>query len=305
MTLVIEQLLNGLLYGIMLFLMAAGLTLIFGIMGVINLAHGSLYMVGAFIGTWVAQYTGSFWLGLPAGLLAATATGFLIELGVIRRLYNRDHLDQVLATFALILIFNELIVLMFGRQPLFVQMPTGLSAPVELLPGLFYPAYRLLTIVVGLIVAAGLFLLIDRTRVGMLVRAGSTNRDMVRALGVDIRLLYTAVFGLGALLAGLAGFMNSPILAVQVGMGEQIILATFVVVVIGGIGSIKGAFIGGLTLGVLDTCLRAFLPGLLRQIMTGPEADALGVGIASMGIYLLMAIVLLFKPRGLFPAGGA
>jgi branched-chain amino acid transport system permease protein len=305
MTLVIEQLLNGLLYGIMLFLMAAGLTLIFGIMNVINLAHGSLYMVGAFIGTWATQYTGSFWLGLPAGLLAAMATGFVIELAVMRRIYNRDHLDQVLATFALILIFNEVVVLMFGRQPLFVPMPAGLNAPIELIPGLFYPPYRLLIIVAGLLVAGGLFLLINRTRVGMLVRAGSTNRDMVRALGIDIRLLYTAVFGLGALLAGLAGFMNSPILAVQVGMGEQIILATFVVVVIGGVGSIKGAFIGGLALGVLDTCLRAFLPGLLRQVMAGSEADALGVGIASMGIYLLMAIVLLFKPKGLFPAEGA
>ncbi|RWR30996.1 branched-chain amino acid ABC transporter permease [Sinirhodobacter populi] len=303
MTLIIEQLLNGLLYGVMLFLLAAGLTLIFGIMGVINLAHGSFYMIGAFVGTWVAGATGNYWLGLPAGLLAATAVGVAVEFGVMRRLYRRNHLDQVLATFALILIFNEIMVLLFGRQPIFVHLPALLATPVEVAPGLLYPPYRLLIILVGLAVAAGLYLLINRTRVGMLVRAGATNRDMVRALGVDIRLLYTLVFGLGALLAGLAGLMMAPVLAVQVGMGEQILLVTFVVVVIGGVGSVKGAFVAGIGLGVLDTMLRAFLPGLLRQVMAGPDADALGTGIASMGIYLLMAIVLLVKPRGLFPVG--
>lgn len=304
MTLIIEQLLNGLLYGVMLFLLAAGLTLIFGIMGVINLAHGSLYMIGAFIGTWVAVQSENFWLGLPAAVLAAIIIGIAIELGVMRKLYRRDHLDQVLATFSLILIFNELTVLIFGRQPIFTQLPASLSQPIELFPGLIYPPFRLLIIVAGLLVAGGLYLLINRTRIGMLVRAGSTNRDMVRALGVDIRLLYTLVFALGAAFAGLAGFMTGPILAVQVGMGESILLATFVVVVIGGVGSIKGAFVAGISLGIFDTCLRAFLPSILRQIMPGAEADALGVGIASMGIYLLMAIVLLFRPRGLFPVGG-
>ena len=303
MTLIFEQLLNGLISGVMLFLLAAGLTLIFGIMGVINLAHGSLYMIGAFAGTWVAAETGNFWLGLPAALLAATAAGVLIEMAVMRRLYRRDHLDQVLATFALILIFNELAVLIFGRQPIFTQLPASLSQPVVLFSGLTYPPYRLLIIVAGLLVAGGLYLLINRTRIGMLVRAGASNRDMVRALGVDIRLLYTTVFALGALLAGLAGFMTGPILAVQVGMGEQILLATFVVVVIGGVGSIKGAFVAGIALGVIDTCLRAFLPSILRQFMEGSQADALGVGIASMGIYLLMAIVLLVRPKGLFPVG--
>lgn len=303
MTLILEQLLNGLLYGIMLFLLAAGLTLIFGIMGVINLAHGSLYMIGAFVGTVVANQTGNFWLGLPAALIAATVTGFVMEMVVMRRLYARDHLDQVLATFALILIFNETTVLIFGRQPVFAELPAVLAQPVQILPGLSYPLFRLLIIIAGLLVAGGLYLLINRTRVGMLVRAGSTNRDMVRALGVDIRLLYTVVFGLGALLAGLAGFMTGPVLAVQVGMGEQILLATFVVVVIGGVGSIKGAFVAGITLGIVDTALRAFLPGMLRQIMPGAEADALGAGIASMGIYLLMAIVLLFRPKGLFKVG--
>jgi branched-chain amino acid transport system permease protein len=173
-----------------------------------------------------------------------------------------------------------------------------------LLPGLFYPAYRLLIIATGLLVALGLWFLINRTRVGMLVRAGASNREMVRALGVDIRLLYTVVFGLGALLAGLAGYMAGPISAVQVGMGEQILLATFVVVVVGGVGSIKGALVAGLLLGVVDTMLRAFLPGILRQVMPPNEADALGIGIASMGIYLLMALVLLVRPKGLFAAGG-
>ncbi|MDO9525026.1 MAG: branched-chain amino acid ABC transporter permease [Gemmobacter sp.] len=303
MILILEQLLNGLQYGVMLFLLAAGLTLIFGIMGVINLAHGSLYMVGAYAGTWVATATGSYWLGLPAALAAAALTGFAIEALVIRRLYARDHLDQVLATFALILTFNQLIILGFGRQPVFTLMPEAFAVSIELLPGLFYPPYRLLIIATGLVVALGLYLLINRTKIGMLVRAGATNRDMVRALGVDIRLLYTIVFGLGALLAGLAGYMAGPISAVQVGMGEQILLATFVVVVVGGVGSIKGAFVAGLMLGIIDTMLRAFLPGLLRHVMPASEADALGIGIASMGIYLLMALVLLVRPKGLFAAG--
>ncbi|WP_054311379.1 branched-chain amino acid ABC transporter permease [Mesorhizobium sp. 1M-11] len=300
MTLFLEQLLNGVQFGVMLFLMAAGLTLIFGIMGVINLAHGSIYMIGAYAGTFVATETGSFWLGIPAALAAAALAGVVIEFLVVRRLYGRDHLDQVLATFGLILIFNQAVTMLFGRQPLFVQMPSILDGSVELLPGLSYPIYRLTIILVGLLVAFGLYLLINRTRIGMLVRAGSTNREMVRALGVDVRLLYTLVFGLGALLAGLAGFMAGPILAVQIGMGEQILITTFVVVVIGGVGSIRGAFFASLILGIVDTGLRAYLPGLLRQVMVGPEADALGAGISSMGIYLLMAIVLLIRPKGLF-----
>lgn len=304
MILVFEQLLNGLQYGVMLFLLAAGLTLIFGIMGVINLAHGSLFMVGAYAGTYVAGLTGSFWAGLPAALIAAAVTGFVVETVVIRRLYARNHLDQVLATFALILMFNQAITLVFGRRPVFTPLPEIFSGSIELLPGLPYPTYRLLIIATGLLVAGGLYLLINRTRVGMLVRAGATNRDMVRALGVDIRLLYTVVFGLGALLAGLAGYMTGPISSVQVGMGEQILLATFVVVVVGGVGSIKGAFVAGIALGVVDTMLRAFLPGVLRQVMAPSDADAIGLGVASMGIYLLMALVLLVRPRGLFAAGG-
>lgn len=302
MTLVLEQLLNGLQFGVMLFLLAAGLTLIFGIMGVINLAHGSLYMVGAYGAAFVAAQTGSVFLAVLGGLAAAAIVGMVMELVVLRRLYARDHLDQVLATFALILIFNQSVTILFGRQPLFVSVPPALNGSVQLLPGLAYPVYRLAIIAVGLLVALGLYLLINRTRVGMLVRAGATHREMVRALGVDIHLLYTAVFGLGALLAGLAGLMAGPILAVQVGMGEQILITTFVVVVIGGVGSIRGAFFGALIVGLVDTSLRAFLPGLLRHLMTGSEADALAAGLSSMGIYLLMAIVLLVRPKGLFPA---
>ena len=302
MILAYEQLLNGIQLGVMLFMLAAGLTLIFGIMGVINLAHGSLYMIGAYATALTMMKTGSFLLAVPAGLGAAAAVGMAMEFLVIRRLYARDHLDQVLATFGLILFFNQLVILLVGRQPLFVGVPPALAGAVPVGPGIQYPVYRLVIIAVGLGVALGLYLLIARTRLGMLVRAGATHRDMVRALGIDIRLLYTVVFGLGALLAGLAGMMAGPLLAVQVGMGEQILILTFVVVVIGGVGSIRGAFYGALMVGVIDTVLRAFLPGMLRTVMAGSEADALGAGLSSMGVYLLMAIVLLVRPTGLFAA---
>jgi branched-chain amino acid transport system permease protein len=302
MTLVIEQLLNGAQLGVMLFLLAAGLTLIFGIMGVINLAHGSLYMIGAYAAAIFAAGTGSFLLALPLALATAAAAGMAAEYLVFRRLYERNHLDQVLATFALILICNQAVTLLFGRDPLFVTMPSFLSGSVEILPGIPYPVYRLTIIGIGLAVAGGLHLLINRTRVGMLVRAGATHREMVRALGVDVRLLYTAVFGLGAVLAGLAGAITGPLFAVQVGMGEQILILTLVVVVIGGVGSVRGAFLGALIVGIADTLLRAFLPGLLRTVATGPEADALAAGLSSMGVYLLMAVALLARPKGLFVA---
>ena len=302
MTLLAEQLLNGLQFGVMLFLLAAGLTLIFGIMGVINLAHGSLYMIGAFAAALVAQQTGSWWLALLGGVLAAAAAGMVMELVVLRRLYARDHLDQVLATFGLILFCNQGMVILFGRQPLFVDLPPAFAGAIEVFPGVPYPSFRLLIIAVGLAVALGLYLLIQRTRIGMLVRAGATHREMVRALGVDIRLLYTLVFGLGALLAGLAGVMSGPISAVQVGMGEQILILTFVVVVIGGIGSVRGAFAAAILVGMVQTMLTAFVPGLLRGVMAASEADALGAALSSMGVYVLMALVLLIRPRGLFPA---
>jgi branched-chain amino acid transport system permease protein len=295
----VEQLLNGIQLGVTLFLLASGLTLIFGVMGIVNLAHGAFYMIGAYAGAVVAVKTGHFALAIGAGMLAAGLSGIVVEALVVRRLYARDHLDQVLATFALILIVNQTTIMLFGRQPLFVPIPEALNGSVGLLPGLHYPVYRIAVIAVGLAVAVGLWLLVQRTRIGMLVRAGATSRDMVRALGVNIRLLYTFVFGLGALLAGLAGAMAGPILAVQVGMGEQVLILAFVIVIIGGVGSVRGAFLGALIAGISDTFLRAFLPGLLAYVLPRSEADALGAGLSSIGIYLLMAIVLIVSPRGL------
>ena len=258
--LLIEQLLNGLQFGVMLFLMAAGLTLIFGVMGLINLAHGSLYMIGAFACAAVAAATGSFWLGLLASLAAAAAAGAIVEMTIIRRLYGRDHLDQVLATFALILIFSEGTRWLFGSFPLYLDIPPLLQGAVALPGGVRYPIYRLAIIGVGIAVAFGLYLLIARTRLGMRIRAGESDREMIGALGVDIRSLYTVVFALGAALAGLAGAMVGALQSVQVGMGEPVLILAFVVIVIGGIGSIKGAFVGAILVGVTDTMGRFLLP---------------------------------------------
>lgn len=302
MLLFIEQLLNGLQLGVMLFLMSAGLTLVFGIMRVINLAHGSLYMVGAYVAATVMQHTGSFLLGLLAALPAAALVGMIMEVIVLRRLYERDHLDQVLATFGLILFFNELTRIIWGRQPLFMDVPSWLSGTVEIIPGAPYPGYRLAIIVVGILVAVFLYLMFTRTRIGMQIRAGASNRDMVSALGVNIVLLNTLVFGLGALLAGLAGAMAGPILAVESGMGESILILTFVVIVIGGIGSIRGALIAALLVGLVETLGGYLLPVFLRLFLPAATADGAGASLASMSVYILMAAVLVWRPRGLFPA---
>ena len=302
MLLILEQLMNGLQLGVMLFLMSAGLTLVFGIMRVINLAHGSFYMVGAYTAATVTQLTGSFLLGLLAALPAAAAVGMLVEAVVLRRLYSRDHLDQVLATFGLILFFNELTRMIWGRQPLFMDVPDWLSGTVEIIPGAPYPSYRLAVIGMGVLVAVFLYLLFTRTRLGMQIRAGASNREMIAALGVNIRFLYTLVFGLGAMLAGLAGVMAGPILAVEAGMGEEILILTFVVIVIGGIGSIRGALIAALMVGMVDTLGRVFLPGLFRLFLPVAEADGIGASLASMSVYILMAAILVWRPRGLFPA---
>lgn len=302
MLLVVEQFLNGLQLGITLFLMSAGLTLVFGIMQVINLAHGSFYMIGAYICATVTAKTGSFLLGLLVALPAAALCGMLVECIVLRRLYKREHLDQVLATFGLILFFNELTRIIWGRQPLYLDVPPWLSGSIELLPGLIYPVYRLAVIAVGLGVALSLWLMFSRTRLGMQIRAGASNRDMIAALGVNIKLLYTLVFGLGTLLAGLAGSMAGPILAVESGMGESILILTFVVIVIGGIGSIRGALAGALLVGLVDTLGRAFLPTLFRLAFDSATADAAAASLASMAIYILMAAILVWKPKGLFPA---
>ncbi len=302
MLLAVEQLLNGLQLGITLFLMSAGLTLIFGIMQVINLAHGSFYMIGAYVCATVAAQTGSFILGLLAALPATALCGMLVEFVVLRRLYNREHLDQVLATFGLILFFNELTRVIWGRQPLYLDVPPWLSGSIELLPGLIYPIYRLTVIGVGLFVAVALWLMFSKTRLGMQIRAGASNREMIAALGVNIKLLYTLVFGLGTLLAGLAGVMAGPILAVESGMGESILILTFVVIVIGGIGSIRGAVVGALLVGLVDTLGRAFLPSLFRLLLDSAAADTAAASIASMAIYILMAAILVWRPKGLFPA---
>lgn len=302
MLLVFEQFLNGLQLGITLFLMSAGLTLIFGIMQVINLAHGSFYMIGAYVCATVAAKTGSFLLGMVVALPVAALVGMGVEYLVLRRLYNREHLDQVLATFGLIMFFNELTRIIWGRQPLYLDIPSWLTGSIELVDGLPYPLYRLAVIGVGLTVALALWLLFSRTRLGMQIRAGATNREMIGALGVNIKLLYTLVFGLGCLLAGLAGVMAGPILAVESGMGESILILTFVVIVIGGIGSIRGAVAGAILVGMVDTLGRAFLPTILRLVMDAASADTVGASIASMGIYILMALILVIKPRGLFPA---
>ncbi|MFV1875815.1 branched-chain amino acid ABC transporter permease [Nioella sp.] len=298
--LLIEQLLNGLQFGVMLFLMAAGLTLIFGVMGLINLAHGSLYMIGAFAAAGVAGWTGSFWLALMGALMAAAMIGALVEMVVIRRLYDRDHLDQVLATFALILIFSEGTRFFFGSLPLYLDTPDLLSGPTTLPGGIEYSKYRLFIIAVGLAVGGGLFWLISRTRIGIQIRAGEADREMIAALGVDIRKLYTLVFALGAALAGLAGAMIGPIQSVEVGMGEPVLILAFVVIVIGGIGSIKGAFIGALLVGLTDTLGRIMLPQLFGMFMDASSATTVGASLASMSIYILMAGILLFKPSGLF-----
>lgn len=302
MLLIIEQLLNGLQLGIALFLMSAGLTLVFGIMRVINLAHGSFYMIGAYLGATTVAVTGSFLLGVLAALGGGAISGMAVEFFVLRHLYRRDHLDQVLATFGLILFFNELTRIIWGKQPLFMDVPPYLAGSVELLPGLIYPVYRLAVIAVGLLVAFGLWYLFAKTRIGMQIRAGATHREMIGALGVNITMLYTLVFGLGTMLAALAGVISGPILAVESGMGEGILILTFVVIVIGGIGSIKGAVVGALLVGLVDTLGRAFLPALFRLFLPLAYADGAAASIASMAIYILMAAILIWKPRGLFPA---
>jgi len=294
-----EQVLNGLQLGVMLFLVAAGLTLVFGVMGLINLAHGSLYMIGAFAAAWTKAASGSFMLGLLASMLAAAVAGIVIELLVMRRLYARDHLEQVLATFALILVFSEGTRWIFGDFPLYLDKPDWLSGPVMLPGGLQYPLYRLTLIGVGIAVALGLYLLVERTRTGMRIRAGQSDRDMVAVLGIDIDKLFTLVFALGAALAGLAGALVGTLQSVQVGMGEPMLILAFVVIVIGGIGSIKGAFAGSLLVGLTDTLGRALLPGLIDPLIPS-SSTSYGTTLASMLVYILMAMVLIVRPNGLF-----
>ncbi len=301
--LLVEQALNGLQFGLMLFLLAAGLTLVFGIMDMINLAHGSLYMVGAYLAATVATATGSFLVGAAAAVIGTAVIGMLLEVTLLRRLYKRDHLHQVLATFGLLLMANEAVRMIWGPEALSLPMPEALAGPVEI-GGLVYPAFRLMIIVVGIVVAILLYLLVAHTRLGMLVRAGASNREMARAMGVRVSTVFTLVFGIGAALCAVAGAMLGPLLAVQVGMGESILILAFVVIVIGGIGSVRGAFVGAVLVGMVDTFGRTLLPMSLRAVLPPQIAGNLGPALASILIYVLMAGVLFWRPQGLFPARG-
>ncbi len=277
------QSLNGVQYGMLLFLVASGLTLIFGIMGVINLAHGSFYMVGAYLAFWLSSLTGSLWLALPAGLLITVGLGLLIERTLIARLYRRNHLYQVLLTYGLILILEEGRGILFGNDVHSVAVPDLLGGSIQLTATLNYPVYRLFIAALCLVVAGGLYLLIQRTRLGMIIRAGASNPDMVQSLGIDIRRVHMGVFALGVALAGLAGMIAAPAASVFPGMGNHILIISFVVVVVGGIGSVKGALFAALLLGLADTFGQVLMPDL-----------------AGTTVYLLMALVLLWRPEGLF-----
>jgi branched-chain amino acid transport system permease protein len=297
----LEQTLNGIQFGVMLFLISAGLTLVFGIMNLINLAHGVLYMIGAYICAAVIQASGSFVQGVVAALVGTLVVGALIELAVFRKLYHRTHLDQVLATFGVSLFCNEMVRVIWGPTALYATVPGFLSGQIEILPGLLFPTYRLAIIVVGLCAGAALYLVITYTRLGMLIRAGASNRVMVDALGINIKLLYTIVFGIGAALAGFAGLMAGPLLAVESGMGNDMLVLALVVITIGGVGSIRGALIASLMIGVIDTMGRSLLRPLFAVTMSQNAADNAAPAIASMLIYLTMALVLMLRPQGLFP----
>lgn len=300
--LLLEQALNGLQLGVTLFLMAAGLTLVFGVMDVVNLAHGAFFMVGAYLTAWLARETGNFALALLGAVALTAALGLLVERLAVSRLYARDHLAHVLGTFGLLLLIDELVRLAFGPRPIFLDPPAWLAGQVSLL-GTPYPAFRLAVLAVGLGAALFLWWLITRTRVGMWIRAGATHREMLSALGVDVRLLFALVFALGCGLAALAGGMAGPLYGVRLGMGEDVLILTFVVIVVGGIGSVRGALAGSLLIGFVDTLGRAFLPGILGGLMERSAADALGASLATVATYVLMAAVLAVRPRGLFPAG--
>jgi branched-chain amino acid transport system permease protein len=300
LNLVLGQTLNGLQFGLLLFLMAAGLTLVFGIMSFVNLAHGALYMFGAYFAATIATHSGSFVLAVIVATVLIFVLGLVLDAGGLSILHRRSHLDQVLATFGLVIFANELVRVIWGNAPIYMDAPEFLSGAIDLF-GLSYPAYRFAIIVAGLAVAVGLYALIERTRLGMLIRAGATNRQMVAALGVNIGWLNRSVFALGAALAGLAGALVGPIMSIEPGMGEPVLILTLVVIVIGGIGSIRGAFFGALVVGLVDTLGRIFIPVWLRESFDPSIATAVGPALASMLVYLMMAVILAFKPEGLFP----
>jgi len=277
------QLINGLQYGLLLFLIASGLTLVFGVMGILNLAHGSMYMVGAYLAWYFVQQTDSFTLSALISAIIALLIGIVVERTLIQRLYRRNHLDQVLLTIGMIFVFNALQSILWGNDPLGVQVPEAMSAAIPLTEVVEYPVYRIFVALVCVAIAAVMYFMINRTRLGMLIRAGESNREMVECLGIDISRLYTIVFAIGVMLAAVAGVIAAPMSSIVPGMGEHVLIACFVVVVIGGMGSIKGAFIGALLVGLVDTFASVLLPQL-----------------SSMMIYILMAFILLIKPQGLF-----
>ena len=302
MILLLEQFLNGLQFGVFLFLVSAGLTLVLGIMNVVNLAHGALFMMGAYFAATFFAWTGSLWLAFFLMIPASLAIGVLVEVITLRRLYARSHMDQVLATFGLILFFNEGVKLIWGADSQNISIPDALSGGIEIIPGVPYPTYRLLIIAVGLLVALILYLLISRTRTGMHIRAGASNSPMIRAMGVNIHLLYTIIFGIGAFLAGLAGLMAAPLISVESGMGDDMLILAFVVIVIGGIGSIRGALVASILVGVFEVVGRSTLPALMLKLTSSDVAETAGPALSSMLIYFLMILVLYFRPQGLFPA---
>lgn len=300
-----EQVLNGFQLGVLLFLIAAGLTLTFGVMDFVNLAHGSFYMIGAFICASLAAWTGSFVAGIVLALPVMLLVGMVVERSVLRTLYQRDHLDQVLATFGLILFFNELVQVIWPLDGMVIVVPEALSGTVMLPLGIEYSSFRLMTIIAGLAVAAGLWYAVTRTRIGMQIRAGASNRPIATALGIDISALFTVVFGVGATLAGIAGMLQAPVGGgAESGMGELIIIETFVVIVVGGIGSIRGAFIAAVLIGLIDTLGRSFLDVLLALVLPVNAAEAAGPALSSMLIYVFMVAVLFTRPQGLFPPRG-
>lgn len=300
--LLLVQALNGVQLGILLFLVAAGLTLVFGVMDVINLAHGVQYMLGAYLAAYFAPLAGGFWGALLLALPATLAFGLLLEFLVFRHLYARDHLAQVLATFGVILVLNQGVKWVFGAAPLQVPLPEAFSGGVVLMPGLLYPSFRIAIIAAGLLAGLGLWWLVERTRAGMLVRAGASNAPMVSALGVDIRKLFRWVFALGAMLAGFAGAMAAPLLSVEPGMGDTLLILAFVVIVIGGVGSIRGAFIAAILVGLVETLGKSLMPDLMRLVLDPSAARQTGAALASMLVYIAMALILAVKPAGLFPA---
>jgi branched-chain amino acid transport system permease protein len=277
------QLLNSVQYGLLLFMLAAGLTLIFGIMGVVNLAHGSFYMLGAYLAWSLSSLSGSFTLAVIGGAILAVLFGLLLERMLFRYFYQRDHLDQVLLTFGLIYIFEEGRSILWGDDVHSVAIPELLSASLPLTDNLSYPVYRLFISAVCVALAIALYLLISKTKLGMKIRAGAFNRDMTEALGVNIKRIHAIVFAIGVALATVAGMVASPISSVYPGMGSQVLIMCFVVVVIGGIGSVRGALISALLVGLVDTFGKVLLPQ-----------------VAGMLVYMLMAAVLLWKPEGLF-----